>query len=66
MAYEEKGEYFKRKVLTISKERDIPVCRHCFTPSDYVPPPATAQLFPHNPNPYVAYEDYPVKVLIIR
>jgi len=55
----EKGVYYKRTYAVIQARRDVPTCTKCGTYSDYVPPMGTAHLFPHNPAPFRAFEDYP-------
>lgn len=53
------GAYYKRVYAFTSYERDMPRCPHCMTYADYAPPAASAHLFPHNPEPYNAFEEFP-------
>lgn len=59
MSFGEKGVFYKRTYAIIVRERDMPRCSHCMTYADYVPPPGTAHLFPHNDDPHAAFEDFP-------
>lgn len=61
-AFSEKGEFYKRTVVTLVKERDMPVCPFCHTVADFTPRVCTAHIFPHNPNPHTAFENYPQTV----
>ncbi len=62
VAFREKGMFYKRTIAALIRNRDVPICSHCLTPSDYVPRLCTAHTFPYNPNPHVAFENYPEHV----
>jgi hypothetical protein len=59
IAFGERGRYLKQTYAIMNANTSKPTCRKCFTPVDYKPPPASAHLFPHNPEPFTAYENYP-------
>ena len=60
----ESGVYYKRMYAQIQHRRDMPTCVKCHTYADYKPPEGTAHLFPHNPNPHAAFENYPPSIEI--
>jgi hypothetical protein len=62
ICFSSKGQFYKRTVAKMIKHKDIPVCTFCHTPADYQPRLCTSHLFPHNPNPYAAFENYPESV----
>jgi hypothetical protein len=61
MGYGETGQYYKRPYAIIVPSRPVPRCDRCFTYIDYRPPICSAHLFPNNPKPFVAFENYPIK-----
>jgi hypothetical protein len=54
-----KGLQYKTTFAQLLWESKSAKCTKCFTAYDYVPPEATAHLFPHNSKPFVAFHDYP-------
>lgn len=58
------GVYYKRVYAILRHDRVMPRCRHCFTYADYEPPLGSAHLFPHNPRPFAAFENYPQEVAV--
>lgn len=54
-----KGIQYKTTYCHLIWESKQAKCKKCYTAYDYIPPEATAHLFPHNPKPYVAFHDYP-------
>ena len=60
------GVYYKRTYAIVKVRKDIPQCVKCFTDADYKPPICSAHLFPYNPNPNIAFGNYPTKVTIIN
>lgn len=53
------GVHYKRMFVKIVPKPHKPTCKKCFTPYDYTPPVGSAHVFPHNPDPYVAFRTYP-------
>eukprot|EP01033_Poteriospumella_lacustris_P007363 gene7363-5300_t len=59
IAFGERGRFLKQTYAIMNQNTFKPTCRKCFTPFDYQPPPASAHLFPHNPEPFAAFTAYP-------
>lgn len=59
IAFGERGRFLKQTYAIMNQNTSKPTCRKCFTPFDYQPPPASAHLFPHNPEPFAAFAAYP-------
>lgn len=64
VAFLERGKFHKQTYALMTPETTKPLCKKCFTPSDYTPPKATAHLFPHTSNPYIAFQNYPPKTRV--
>ncbi len=62
----EKGVLYRRMYANLVFHSPKPTCRKCYTICDYVPPPGSAHIFPHNPEPHVAFSGYPKKHLLIH
>jgi hypothetical protein len=60
ICFGEKGVFYKRAYAKITFAPPKPACKKCSTFFDYQPPRGSAHLFPHNPKPYVAFENYPL------
>lgn len=54
------GDIFKRTFTIIKKRKDMPVCLYCGVYADYKPPIGSAHTFVHNPDPHLAYANYPI------
>jgi hypothetical protein len=48
----------------LTKGRSVPTCIHCLTYADYKPPMCSAHLFPHYPEPHIAFDNYPKYVAV--
>lgn len=59
ISFGERGKYLKQTFTIMNQNTSKPICKKCFTVYDYAPPPATAHLFEHNPEPHVAFQQYP-------
>jgi hypothetical protein len=55
----EAGVYYKRTYAMIKARRDVATCDRCYTYCDYTPPLGSAHIFPYNPDPFVAFDQYP-------
>lgn len=60
ICFGEKGVFYKRAYAKITFAPPKPKCKKCSTFFDYHPPRGSAHLFPHNPKPHVAFENYPL------
>jgi len=60
ISFGEKGVFYKRAYAKITFRPPKPACKKCGTFFDYLPPKGSAHLFPHNPKPFVAFENYPL------
>jgi hypothetical protein len=58
------GDIFKRTYTIIKARRDMPICLYCGVYADYKPPAGSAHTFVHNPDPHVAYQNYPIVATI--
>eukprot|EP00600_Ochromonadales_sp_CCMP1393_P004488 CAMPEP_0174965298 /NCGR_PEP_ID=MMETSP0004_2-20121128/6359_1 /TAXON_ID=420556 /ORGANISM="Ochromonas sp., Strain CCMP1393" /LENGTH=803 /DNA_ID=CAMNT_0016214121 /DNA_START=124 /DNA_END=2538 /DNA_ORIENTATION=- len=61
IVFGEKGLHYKRTYAKIQGRRTVPTCIKCFTYFDYQPPMGSAHIFPHNPAPHHAFEEFPKK-----
>ncbi len=64
IVFGERGKQYKTLYTRLLWDSNKAKCKRCHTVYDYVPPEATAHLFPHNPNPYVAFKNYPMNSII--
>lgn len=62
----EKGALYRRMYANLVFHSPKPACKKCFTLCDYKPPPGSAHIFPHNPEPHVAFRGYPKKHILIH
>ena len=54
-----RGQFYKQTFVIIRTDTVKPRCTKCFTYCNYQPPTGSAHMFPHNPNPTVAFGNYP-------
>lgn len=60
----EKGAFYKHMYAHLIFQTTKPRCKKCYTVFDYKPPPGSAHIFPHNPDPHTAFKVYPKPVRV--